>query len=185
MQELKTAGVPLDGIGLQMHISTQGGPNPADVSANIARLGALGLEVHITEMDVKCPSPCDQNAQAKVYGDILQACLNNTNCKSFETWGITDKVSRCACAKRAVSVYCTPARADPRASALAFLLLVCFETSCSHAPLCSPDPSLSPLRPPQYSWLPDSDSPLLWDNNYNKKPAYYEVLATLQAAAAK
>lgn len=28
------------------------------VSANIARLGALGLDVHITEMDIACKPPC-------------------------------------------------------------------------------------------------------------------------------
>ena len=43
-------------------------------------------------MDVKCPR-CDAarlQAQAQVYADVLGACLANTNCKSFETWGIFD-----------------------------------------------------------------------------------------------
>jgi GH35 family endo-1,4-beta-xylanase len=44
----------LDGVGLQMHISVDSYPSKADVSANMARLVALGLEVHITEMDVRC-----------------------------------------------------------------------------------------------------------------------------------
>ena len=63
---------------------------------------AAHAEVHITEMDVRC-SNCSAdrlNLQAKVYGDMLQACLDNkkpTNangkggCLSFETWGFTDK----------------------------------------------------------------------------------------------
>lgn len=74
-QALKARGVPLDGIGLQMHISVSSYPDPKDVAANIARLGALGLDVHITEMDVRCPPPCDEDAQAAVYGNLLAACL--------------------------------------------------------------------------------------------------------------
>ena len=61
------------------------------------RLHGLGLEVHITEMDIKCvpkgsSKPCTPellDAQAKLYADILGACLEAPNCKSFETWGFT------------------------------------------------------------------------------------------------
>jgi endo-1,4-beta-xylanase len=96
------SGVPIDGVGLQMHISVDQYPSPADVSANMKRLVALGLEVHVTEMDVRCQG-CTADRltlQAKVYGDMLQACLDNLKpthpsgkggCKSFETWGFTDK----------------------------------------------------------------------------------------------
>jgi len=41
------------------------------------------------QMDVRCTPPCASDRlgkQAQIYGSILQACLNNTNCKSFETW---------------------------------------------------------------------------------------------------
>ena len=55
--------------------------------------------MHITEMDIKCvpkgsSKPCTPDlldAQAKLYADILGACLEAPNCKSFETWGFTDK----------------------------------------------------------------------------------------------
>ena len=53
--------------------------------------------MHITEMDIKCvpkgsSKPCTPDlldAQAKLYADILGACLEAPNCKSFETWGFT------------------------------------------------------------------------------------------------
>jgi endo-1,4-beta-xylanase len=89
---LKAAGVPVNCVGLQMHISVDNSPTAADISENIRQLGLLGQTVHITEMDVKCPR-CDATrlqAQAQVYADVLGACLANTNCKSFETWGIFD-----------------------------------------------------------------------------------------------
>lgn len=84
----------LDGVGLQMHVSTSYFPPPKDVAANIARLGALGLDVHITEMDVKCEDGCGDTQlaqQAQIYANMLHACLNHTACRSFETWGFTDK----------------------------------------------------------------------------------------------
>ncbi|MDW8049331.1 MAG: endo-1,4-beta-xylanase, partial [Nitrososphaerota archaeon] len=41
-------GVPIHGVGLQMHISADSPPSPQSVAANIRRLNNLGLEVHIT-----------------------------------------------------------------------------------------------------------------------------------------
>ena len=71
--------------------------NATRVAANIKRLGALGLQVHVTELDVKCPDPCTDaalTAQAQVYADLLDACLANRGvCTSFETWGFTDAVT--------------------------------------------------------------------------------------------
>lgn len=102
MQNLTAAGL-VDGVGMQMHISVDSYPDPQEVSSNMARLVALGLEVHITEMDVRCTPPCGSDRlalQAQIYGDMLQACLNNTRptapsgkggCKSVETWGFTDR----------------------------------------------------------------------------------------------
>jgi len=46
-------GVPIRGVGRQMHVSLNDGPRPADVAANMRRLAALGLEIQITEMDVR------------------------------------------------------------------------------------------------------------------------------------
>jgi hypothetical protein len=85
-------GIPLEGIGLQMHISVDGYPAPSDVAANMKRLGELGLKVHITEMDVRC-SNCNAqrlDIQAQIYGGMMEACLNNTGvCQSYETWGVS------------------------------------------------------------------------------------------------
>jgi len=122
---MQSRGIPIDGVGMQMHISTTSYPSAADFSANIARVGALGLDVHVTEMDVKC-APCDANGlatQAKIYGDLLQACLQQPACKVFETWGFTDK----------------------------------------------------------YTWVMTDNHPLPFNETYGRKPAYYEMLAVLQA----
>lgn len=89
-------GVPLDGVGLQMHIDTTRPPSPDSISANIQRLGQLGLEVHITEMDVRIPVPgsaVSLAAQADIYQGVTSACLANSNCKALLTWGVSDAYS--------------------------------------------------------------------------------------------
>ena len=88
-------GVPLDGVGLQMHISLDRYPNPQDVLANMRRLAALGLEVQITEMDVKTqddarPMQAKLAAEAQLYGAMLHTCLSVTSCTAFVMWGFTD-----------------------------------------------------------------------------------------------
>jgi endo-1,4-beta-xylanase len=103
VRDLKARGVPLDGVGLQAHSSIHGYANATQVAQNIARLGALGLQVHVTELDVECPpkycnasDPDDPGfaTQARIYGDLLEACLNNTGvCTAFSTWGFTDRYS--------------------------------------------------------------------------------------------
>jgi endo-1,4-beta-xylanase len=50
--------IPIDGIGLQMHVKVDDAPSAALVSETIRKFGSLGLKVHITELDVVCPK-CD------------------------------------------------------------------------------------------------------------------------------
>ena len=91
-------GVPINGVGLQMHVSLDGYPPPQDVLANMKRLAALGLEVQITEMDVKIqddPRPMQVRlaAEAQVYRDMLSTCLAVKQCTAFVMWGFTDRHS--------------------------------------------------------------------------------------------
>ena len=99
VKDLKNRGVPIDGVGLQMHISRLDYDTNA-VAANIARLTALGLQVHITELDVSLPvdangvaSPEDLQRQAAVYRGVVHACLESPGCTAIQTWGFTDKWS--------------------------------------------------------------------------------------------
>jgi len=104
-RDFRRRGVPIDGVGLQMHI-----PNlefdAATVAANIARLTALGLQVHITELDVSLPldrswqargtpqpARSDLLRQAEIYRSVVHVCLQNPGCTAIQTWGFTDKYS--------------------------------------------------------------------------------------------
>jgi endo-1,4-beta-xylanase len=96
VRDLWQRDVPIHGVGLQMHVGLDACPEPQDVAANMERLAALGLEVHITEMDVRIDLPATQeelDEQARVYRDMLQVCLSAENCTGFVLWGFTDSHS--------------------------------------------------------------------------------------------
>jgi endo-1,4-beta-xylanase len=97
---LVSSGVPIDGVGLQMHEDLTSAPSQSDISSNMARLAALGLQVHVTEMDVRIPvdsngnaSAADLASQATIYQYVMSACQATPNCTAFLTWGFTDKYS--------------------------------------------------------------------------------------------
>jgi endo-1,4-beta-xylanase len=82
-----------------MHIAQLDVDNAA-IATNIARLTALGVQVHITELDVSVPVDSDATAatsdlakQAEVYRGIVRACLQSPGCTTIQTWGFTDKYS--------------------------------------------------------------------------------------------
>jgi len=100
VKDFVARAVPIHGVGLQMHIDNGSYPSTAGLAQNIQQLTALGLQVHITEMDVKLKvdssgvaSATDLAAQAQTYQRILTVCLQNPGCTAFQTWGFTDKYS--------------------------------------------------------------------------------------------
>ncbi|XXX74488.1 endo-1,4-beta-xylanase [Sorangium sp. So ce134] len=85
-------GVPIDGVGFQMHI---GPPNNeaggADVAANLKRFSDLGLEVLISEMDInRCGGVVTAEEQLTYYHDIVEACFSLPKCVGITFWGIND-----------------------------------------------------------------------------------------------
>ena len=90
---LKSQGVPIDGVGFQVHSNQDG--LPGDFVANMQRFAALGLDIAITEADVGLrlpPSAADLDAQARIYEQIVRSCLT-VNCKSLTFWGFSDRFS--------------------------------------------------------------------------------------------
>jgi endo-1,4-beta-xylanase len=121
-------GVPIHGVGLQMHTSIGQPPDLDELRENIRRLGDLGLQVHITEMDVALYGVTDEEhlaEQAQVYRDVIGVCLEEEACTALLTWGFTDA----------------------------------------------------------HSWLRsnnDREAPLLFDANYQPKPAYFTFVEMLE-----
>lgn len=96
-RDFKNRNVPINGIGFQMHLTLNADTpeNLQSFAANLKRFADLGLEIHITELDVRLRSDDDANlaAQAKLYDEIVDACIRQPACKMIQTWGFTDKYS--------------------------------------------------------------------------------------------
>lgn len=90
---LKSKGTPIDGVGMEMHTGVGWPIKYDEMAANMQRLAGLGLQVQITEMDVRIQEPAtsdDLAQQAKVYADVLHVCVSAPNCSAFVMWGLTD-----------------------------------------------------------------------------------------------
>lgn len=92
----KERGVPIDGIGMQMHIDGTHPPTKDEVVQNMKRFGDLGVRVYVTELDVNMNDvPADADAkdqmQARIYYEMARACIESEVCDSFALLGITDK----------------------------------------------------------------------------------------------
>jgi endo-1,4-beta-xylanase len=95
VSSLKNQGVPIDGVGWQHHQI-----NPFRIGQanrdNARRLAALGLEISLTEMDVRISLPTTSDElqqQALAYSDSVNFCLTEPNCVALVTWGFTDRYS--------------------------------------------------------------------------------------------
>jgi len=134
VKRLKKNGAPIDVVGTEMHWELpQLRPTYLDEFKDfLAKAKDAGVKVHITEMDVyqgPDDSPEAFNKQKEVFYNVVHACLQDSNCIGFMTWGIADK----------------------------------------------------------FTWLRTSDwknfpnaKPVLFDDDYGKKPAYYGVLQALK-----
>ncbi len=98
-RDFKKRGVPLDGIGFQCHLKL-GSLTGAQLEHTMRAFTALGLQVQVTELDVRLPvnaagqaSPEDLAQQAKLYGEVVHACLDVPACTALQTWGFSDRYS--------------------------------------------------------------------------------------------
>lgn len=132
LKDFKSRNIPVDGIGFQMHLDIQYAIDYNDFAKNLQRFADLGLEIYVTEMDVRVPqnpSSADLEKQASYYKNIIEKCMAQPAVKAIQVWGFTDK----------------------------------------------------------YSWVPGTfpgrDDGLIFDRNYNPKPAYYAMQAAIGTSA--
>lgn len=96
LADFRTRGVPVDGIGMQMHFVAGALPSTTSMQQNMARFAALGLRIHITELDIRVPTPASAASlatQAQNYRTIYQLCVQQPACDMVVTWGFTDRES--------------------------------------------------------------------------------------------
>ena len=95
---LKASGVPIHGIGFQMHVDPRYWASADKIRENFERFAALGLLIEITEMDVpvgEIPGTLQEklDKQRTITHDIVAACIAVPSCSGITFWGFTDKHS--------------------------------------------------------------------------------------------
>ncbi|SMF38509.1 Endo-1,4-beta-xylanase, GH35 family [Alteromonadaceae bacterium Bs31] len=126
VRDLVESGVPIDGVGFQMHLAASTAPSYNELVENFRRFAELGLRINVSELDVRISNlPWDKATnlaiQRQVYHRVVSACMRVRKCEAVTTWGISD----------------------------------------------------------QYSWIDytfGADDPLPWDEQYQRKPAYYGMV---------
>jgi endo-1,4-beta-xylanase len=98
VKQLKHDGVPIHGVGLQMHVDPRRWPAAERIQHNLERYAALGLAIEITEMDVpvgEIPGTLEQKLaeQGRLTHDIVAACLAVPACSGITFWGLDDRHS--------------------------------------------------------------------------------------------
>lgn len=89
VQSFKASGVPIDCVGFQSHFIV--GQVPADFQATLQKFANLGIDVQITELDDRMPTPASSanlNQQATDYANIAKACLGVARCNDITIWGV-------------------------------------------------------------------------------------------------
>lgn len=91
VKKLKEEGVPIDGVGFQSHFIS-GQMDFDSFTQNVERFEALGLEVQLTEIDLRIEAPITEDkliVQGEEYKRLMQIALEH-NIRVFIVWGISD-----------------------------------------------------------------------------------------------
>jgi endo-1,4-beta-xylanase len=154
INDLKQKGLKIDGMGIQGHWHLDS-PALSVIDESIGKYAAMGLKVMITEMEVNVlPTP------PEVYGaDVSQQARYLETLNPYST-GLPDSVST-QLAKRYADL---------------FRLLMKHNDAVTRVTFWGVHDG--------YSWKNDwpiigrTNYPLLFDRNYNPKPAFYSVIKT-------
>jgi endo-1,4-beta-xylanase len=107
VQELRSAGAPLDAVGFQAHVvPLLGGPSLTsdEIAATLRRFAAIGVAVEITELNVftrtlrhvlsfglSYDEGSELRRQAEGYAAATRACLYVPACQGVTLWTFTDR----------------------------------------------------------------------------------------------
>jgi endo-1,4-beta-xylanase len=93
VRQLRADGVPIDGVGFQGHFVI--GQIPGDLQANLQRFADLGVDVAVTELDIRMAADTEANRaqQARDYAIVTRACLAVSRCAGISLWDFTDRYS--------------------------------------------------------------------------------------------
>lgn len=94
VSNLKKNNVPIHGVGIQSHILTKTDTAITDLQSYIKRFTDMGLEVEITELDMRLRifdvADDPYYAQGRYYARLIEGCMSNALCKGVTFWGFSD-----------------------------------------------------------------------------------------------
>lgn len=96
MKAMVDDGVPIHGVGFQLHLMGEHTIGEASVARNIERLKDLGLKIHFTEIDVRIrddAKPFTVGNQARLFSRLMDFAIYYPEVDMYTTWGVTDKYS--------------------------------------------------------------------------------------------
>lgn len=96
LERLLHQGTPIDALGVQAHLVPRWPVVPKKVQAFLQDVSDLGLDVHVSEMDVNDIDLPENEVErdhliAQIYKDYLDAVLSQDNVKRIGFWGLTDR----------------------------------------------------------------------------------------------
>jgi endo-1,4-beta-xylanase len=92
---LKKSGIRIDGVGLQSHFIVGQTPSLDDQVDNMRAFTNLGVDVAITELDIRLDLPANKSnlAQQSVdYQSTVGACMQVKGCVGITVWDFYDPV---------------------------------------------------------------------------------------------
>lgn len=96
MKGAKARGVPIHGVGMQMHMNASHPPDKAEMVANMRRFGDLGYKIYVTEFDistasVKASNERKEQLEEQIAADVIAACIEAKGCVHFTVFGMNDR----------------------------------------------------------------------------------------------
>jgi endo-1,4-beta-xylanase len=103
VNQLKSGGIPITGVGTQMHININ--TDKAGIDAMFVKMAATGLKVRVSELDIRInpsnstgfvPSETLINSQAAMYKYVMQSYYHNVPAAQrygVTVWGVSDNYS--------------------------------------------------------------------------------------------
>jgi len=97
VKNLQAAGLRIDGVGLESHFIVGETPSQADQEANMNSFIELGVEVAVTELDIRFsslpPTAAGLTQQAEDFASTVGACVNTAKCVGITVWDFDDAYS--------------------------------------------------------------------------------------------
>jgi endo-1,4-beta-xylanase len=168
VRRLKARGVPIDAVGVQSHLSATDPPPGAGLQEFVRELGAMGLQVFVTELDINEQklegSVAERDAAiARLYKSYVTMMLAEPNVSAVLSWGITDRYTWLNGPKFArpdnKPQRCLPLDSDYQPTPSFFALRDAIDSRHAAAPPAHSHPAQNGDADPYAPFTPKSSSP--------------------------